>query len=163
MEIKAGGRKYRVSIFDIVIIILVIVLALGFIYMRNHSSGGAANVIEQTYQIEISDINPNTVGMIQPGDPVIDKVKKIDMGEVVSVEYVPQKISTVDMENHRMVESVLPGKESAIITMKAECTDDGTKIATTGGYGLAVGTRVSMIGPGYSGAGYIITMDRGEE
>lgn len=162
MEIKAGNRKFRISVFDILVIILVILLALGFVYIRHHR-GGTESVMEQIYQIEINDVNPSTEGMIQPGDPVIDKVKKLDMGEVVSVEYIPETVSTLDLENHKMVESELPGKESAIITMKAECTDNGTKITTTGGYDLAVGTRVSMIGPGYSGAGYIITMDRGEE
>lgn len=159
MEIKAGKRKFRVSLFDILVIVLVILLALGFVYYKNlHRSAG--NTLTQTYQMELTKMDENMEGKFQPGDKIIDKVKKQELGEVVSVEYVPSTQSVENLEEQIVVESEIPGKISAIVTMKAECNDDGTKITTTSGYDLAVGTEMSVVGPGYSGSGYLISMDR---
>lgn len=162
MEIKAGSRKFRVSIFDIIVIVLVILLALGFVYYRHHHSSTSTSYA-QTYRMELTNMEENMEGKIQPGDKIIDKVKKMDMGEVVSVEYEPYTQPAEDLEDQMVVESEVPERITAIVTMQADCTDDGTKIATTSGYDLAVGTAVSVVGPGYSGSGYLISMDRSND
>ena len=79
-----------------------------------------------------------------------------------TVEYVPYKQSVENLQDQTIVESEVPGKITANVTLKADCTDDGTKIATTSGFTLAVGTSMSVLGPGYSGSGYLISMDRSE-
>lgn len=161
MDIKAGKRKIRISLFDIVIIILIIVLAAGFVVLKNKKAGNA-DMKELTYQIEITGLNESFEGTINKGDKFIDKVKKFEMGEVADVTYSPDKDYAYDNTSHRKVCTEVPGRIAAYITMKAMCTDDGSSIKTDGGMEIAVGTAVSIIGPGYSGAGYIISMDRGD-
>ncbi len=162
MEIKTGNRKFRVSLFDIIVILLVILLALGFVYYKNHH-GGTGGTIMQTYTMELTRMDENMEGKFQPGDKIIDKVKKQELGEVVSAEYIPCIQTVENYEEQRVVESEIPGKISAVVTMQAECIDDGTKITTTSGYDLAVGTEMSVVGPGYSGSGYLISMDRSDD
>lgn len=85
------------------------------------------------------------------------------MGEVVDVEYLPYKDFSYDNVNHRKVYTEVPGKISAYITMKSAYVDEGNVIKTAGGLEVAVGVQVSVIGPGYSGAGYIVAIDRGDD
>ncbi len=159
MEIKAANRKFRVSLFDIIVIILVILLALGLVYYKNHHRS-TGTFITQVYQIELNNMDENMEGKFQPGDKIVDKIKKQELGEVVSAEYVPYTQSVENLEEQTYVESEVPGKISAIVTIQAECHDDGTKISTVSGFDLAVGSAMSIVGPGYSGSGYLISMDR---
>ncbi len=162
MDIKAGKRKIRISLFDIVIVILIIAMAAGFLILRNHGSGEQNSSSELVYKIELNNLDESCQGMVNTGDRIIDKIKKNDMGEVVGVEYYPYREFSYDNVNHMKVYTDVPGKITACITLKSDCTDSGASIKTSGGFEVSVGTSVSVIGPGYSGAGYIIFIDRGD-
>ena len=92
MENKSG-RRISLNFFDILIIIIVIALTAGLIYVktRGGSEGQASDAAMVTYEIEIGNLTEDTQNLIHAGDSVIDKVKKQEMGEVVSCEFYPMR------------------------------------------------------------------------
>ena len=163
MENKSG-RRISLNFFDILIIIIVIALAAGLIYMktRGSSEGQASEASTVTYEIEISNLSKDTENLIQSGDNIIDKVKKQEMGKVVSSEFYPMKKESVNLQTGDTLYAEVPGLYSAKITLEAECSDTGSSLITGGGFEVRTGTEVSILGPGYGGSGYVINVIRGE-
>ena len=164
MENKSG-RRISLNFFDILIIVVVIALAAGFIWVktRGGTEGEAGGNTTVQYDIEIVDLTEDTQNLIREGDAVIDKVKKQDMGKVVSFEFYPMKKQAVNMETGDTVYTDVPGLYAARITLEAECSDTGSSLVTSGGFEVRAGTEVSILGPGYGGGGYVIYVARGEE
>lgn len=160
---KAQPEKkgWKVNFFDIIIIVLVIALAGAFVVYKNHkASSGAAAKKEITYTVEITDLEKNTEGMIKKGDTLVDKVKKYNIGTVESSKFYPYEKSSIDQETNEYKMSEVPDRYSAAITVKVECEDNGASYVADGGFPVRVGHEVSLLGPGYSGSGYIIGIER---
>lgn len=156
-------RRWKISFFDIIIIVLVIALAGAYVVHKTHStSDGGAQTAEVTYTVEITDLEKNTEGMIKKGDSLIDKVKKYNIGKVQSVDFYPYEKSTLDENTNQYVNSVVPDRYSAAIVVKTDCVDNGASLTADGGFPIKVGHEVSLVGPGYSGSGYIISIERGD-
>lgn len=160
------NSKIRISfnLFDIIIILIVIALVAGFaVYQtRSSSSGGASGTKTVQYQVEITGLTEGTGDMIREGDPIVDKVKKNGMGTVVSSEFYPMTKQVVDLETGNTLYSEVPGQYSALITIEAVCSDSGTALTTDGGFVVRAGEDASIIGPGYSGGGFVVNVMRGE-
>ena len=155
MTDKASGRKLPLNLFDIIIIVLVIALAAGFIFVRLQGSksadSGSSGTVE--YSIELSTIAENTEGMI---------IKKLYMGTVKSVEFYPATKEATDYTTGNTVYTEVPGMISARVELTADCKETDTAITVNGGYVVRIGTEVSVLGPGYSGSGYVLGVKRGE-
>ena len=164
MTDKASGRKLPLNLFDIIIIVLVIALAAGFIFVRLQGSksadSGSSGTVE--YSIELSTIAENTEGMIKPGDKIEDKIKKLYMGTFKSVEFYPATKEATDYTTGNTVYTEVPGMISARVELTADCKETDTAITVNGGYVVRIGTEVSVLGPGYSGSGYVLGVKRGE-
>ncbi len=158
------GRKISFNFFDIIIIAVVILLAAGFIFikMRGGESGEIPQMQTVQYKIEITNVAEGTKDLIQPGDKIVDKVKKQDMGTVVSSRFYPQQKSAVNLETGDLVFTDVPGVYAAEITLEAECSESVSSFVTGGGYEVKVGTQVSILAPGYGGSGYVVDIVRGE-
>ena len=124
MENKSG-RRISLNFFDILIIIIVIALTAGLIYVktRGGSEGQASDAAMVTYEIEIGNLTEDTQNLIHAGDSVIDKVKKQEMGEVVSCEFYPMRKESVNLQTGDTLYPEVPGLYAAKITLKAECSD----------------------------------------
>ena len=164
MTDRKPGRKLPLNLFDIIIIVLVIAVAAGFIIIKLHGGKNAefenAGTVE--YAIELSTMSANTEGMIKPGDKIEDKIKKLYMGEVKSVEFYPATKEATDYNTGNTVYTEVPDMISARVELIAECKETDTSITINGGYVVRIGTEVSVLGPGYSGAGYVVGVKRGE-
>ena len=163
MDNKTSGRKLPLNLFDIIIIVLVIAIAAGLIYVKTRSvekGGDADSTVE--YSIELSSMSDRTEGMIKPGDKIEDKIKKLYMGEVKSVEFYPSTKEATDYETGDTVYTELPGLISARVVLTADCRQTESTITVNGGYVVRIGTEVSVLGPGYAGAGYVVGIERGE-
>ena len=165
MENENGKhRKLKVNFFDFVIIAVVIALAAA--YAVHRIGGGSAvstsssETRELTYTVEITDLDENTKAMIHKGDGLIDKVKKYEIGTVEDVKFYPFRRLTEDKDSGRYIYAEEPDRCNASLTVKVKCTDDGTTLTADSGFEIRVGQGVSLIGPGYSGAGYIINVER---
>ena len=110
MENKSG-RRISLNFFDILIIIIVIALTAGLIYVktRGGSEGQASDAAMVTYEIEIGNLTEDTQNLIHAGDSVIDKVKKQEMGEVVSCEFYPMRKESVNLQTGDTLYPEVPG------------------------------------------------------
>lgn len=161
-----SGRKIAFNFFDIIIIVLVIALAMGFVWFQKRGSAsddaaGGTQMVQ--YQVEITGITENTGDLITAGDTIVDKIKKQEMGKVVSSEIYAMQKETVNMETGDTLYSDVPGQYSALITIETECSDTGSALVAASGYQVRVGTDVSILGPGYGGGGFVVDVMRGEE
>lgn len=164
MENKSG-RRISFNFFDIIIIVLVIALAAGFIWFqkRDSSSGDAAGMQKVQYQVEITNLTADMSELIKAGDTIVDKIKKQEMGKVVTAEVYPMKKAAVNMQTGDTLYSDLPDEYSALITLETECRDTGSALASDSGYQVRVGTDVSILGPGYGGGGFVVNVMRGDK
>ena len=156
------NKRFHINFFDIVIIVIVVITAFILIYMsisgRLSGKNGVAKQV--TYTFEIRDISESTRDMIHEGDIIVDKIKKYQIGKVKSVSYAPYELSGTDYENQTRVFTDVPGRYNANIVITADCVETEDSLTVSGGFYVRVGTEVSILGPGYSGAGYIIAMER---
>jgi hypothetical protein len=160
-------KKLKINFFDIVIIIVVIALAGAYAVHRMGGGSAVGSSAVETkkivYKLEITDLDKNTEGLIKKGDSVMDKVKKYDVGTVKSVEFYPSKRLAEDKENAALVYTEEPDRYSALLTIEVVCKDDGDTLTSESGFEIRVGQGVSLVGPGYSGAGYITSIERDDK
>ncbi|MGM9521139.1 MAG: DUF4330 domain-containing protein [Oscillospiraceae bacterium] len=160
---KPRGRSIF-NLFDIIVIIVAVVLAAVLFFAKN---GGTEQTSAQTstlhYTIELTGMLNNSAEMIAPGDALVDKVKKYDIGTVQSVEVSNTVKQAEDTINGAVVMSEVPGQQTAVIVVEAQVSETATLITVDGGFEIKVGNSVSVKGPGYWGSGYIIAVERGDE
>lgn len=165
MENKSG-RRISFNFFDIIIIVLVIALAAGFVLFqkRGSSSGDAAAGMQTVqYQVEVTNLTADISDQIKAGDTIVDKIKKQEMGKVTAAEVYPMKKAAVNMETGDTLYSDVPDEYAALITIETECKDTGSALAAASGYQVRVGTDVSILGPGYGGGGFVVNVMRGDK
>ncbi|MCD7902587.1 MAG: DUF4330 domain-containing protein [Oscillospiraceae bacterium] len=164
MENANKPRRSIFNLFDIVVIAIIVVLALALCLSR--SSGGSASGDTASgsrtvrYMVEFTGIQNGAAALMQPGDELVDKIKKYDIGTVVSVEIDNTRKLTQDYTNGGMVDSALETQQTATAVIEAECTETDADILVSGGYAIKVGTSVSAKGPGYQYSGTIIGIER---
>jgi hypothetical protein len=155
-------RKLKLNLFDIIIIAAAIVAAV--VFLRVTSPGGAvlatAKTVTLRYVVELANMPEGTAARIAVGDKVVDKVEKHELGAVAEVSVAPDRVMTRDNDTGRHFLTIRPTRETATLTIEVVATDTDRAL-TTGGFELRVGTSVSVTGPGWSGVGYIVAMDRG--
>jgi len=159
---KKRSKIFRfLNLFDIILILLIIIGAAVLFFSRSQSPDApTAEVNTITYTIEITGLFGDTAELIAPGDSLVDRVKKYDMGTVVDVEFYPTVRQSENRESGGMIDAELSTQNSALLTVSSTCTQTATAITLTGGYVIRVGTAVSVRGPGYHGTGFILSIER---
>lgn len=155
---KKGKKNRRFNIFDGVIIGVVLVLA-GGAYWYTHRE----KVVETktlTYTMELTDLPVGFSENIKKGDKIIDNVKNYHMGTVETVRAEVFTRIVTDYANSAILESPVPERETAIVTVKANVTETESDFKVEGGYVVKAGKDVSVKGPGYAGNGFVLTVDR---
>jgi hypothetical protein len=165
-EGAARKIKWRLNLFDIIFIACALLAAVGIVVYSNRSGGGVAILPAGTqetvtYTIELLDMFSNVAETIKPGDELVDKIEKRNMGTVVAVELEPSKRSSRNMETGERIITEYPSRTTAYLTVQATATVTDNQISV-GGFIVRVGTRISVNGPLYNGNGYIIDMERGD-
>ena len=92
MDNTTTPKKWRLNLFD-VFFIVVLLVAAGFLIRYLGSSGGsvAMSGVNDTviYTIELADMRGDSALLIKPGDALVDQVEKRQMGTVESVVVMP--------------------------------------------------------------------------
>ena len=151
-------KKFKLNIFDIVIVVIVLCIGVG-LYVFTHRET-TIDTKKLTYKIELNDAAPGLADYIHEGDQLYENTKNYSMGNVVSVETVPYTKITQDYENERYVNSVDPTSERVIITVTANVTETDSAYAVNGQYIVRAGNEIFVKGPGYAGEGYVIQIER---
>ncbi len=157
-------RKISFNFFDIIIVIIIIALAAGVCLIKmkasdTGSSVGSSGTVE--YTIELNELESDPSDIIHEGDELIDKIKKNTMGTVKSFKVKHMEKYGNDADGNTVLSEV-PDLYAADIVLEAECTESDSDITTTGGYKVKVGQSVNILGPGYTGTGYVIDIARAD-
>ena len=156
------GKRGIFNLFDIIVIVIVLALAAVLLFVRAERSGEEASSGTVVYTMEFEGMRNGAADLISEGDQLVDKVKKYNIGTVLSVDIEPTVRQVNDYVNGGLVESVVDDQQTATIVVEAECTETSSQITVDGGYIIRAGLTVSVRGPGYWGTGRIISVDRGD-
>ena len=163
METKQNKPHWKLNIFDVILITVVIVAAGALIFIWR-SSGKSSNTPIDTkqvhYTVELTYLLPEAADKIKAGDTIFDGTKKFIMGKVVSVTIQPTKISTEVLATGELMMSEVPGRETALIELVCDCSATDSEITAESGYVVRIGANVNATGPGYAGKGNIVVINR---
>lgn len=151
-------RRHRISFFDIIIVLVIICIG-GGLYAYTHKE----KVVEThklKYTFELIDCPVGFSQKIKVGDNITDNVKNYHMGKVVEVHAAQNKKLANDLVNNTIVESVIPDKETVIVTVEANVTETESDFKVDGNYVVKAGKDIAIKGNGYAGSGYILTIER---
>ena len=115
------------------------------------------------YTVEFTNMQNGSASLIQPGDSLVDRVKKFDLGTVVSVEVGPTytlTTNTLEGGSHEVSSQLL---QTATVVIEAPCTETEQDFLVSGGFLIKIGTSVSAKGPGYSAYGTVLKIEKGGE
>jgi hypothetical protein len=165
MESNTKKPRWRLNVFDIVIIAVVLAAAAALLLIWRGSGKSSKAVVDLkpiTYTIELDRMEAGTAEKIKIGDTIYDGAKKYIMGTVVSVTVKPSQTAVKDLENGNVLMEDIPGKETALVTLTCSASETDAQITAESGYIIRVGEKVQAAGPGYAGLGYIVIIDREE-
>ncbi|MDR0906259.1 MAG: DUF4330 domain-containing protein [Oscillospiraceae bacterium] len=163
-EQKPVKFKLRVNIFDVIIIVAAI--AAGFLLLRlsNADGGGGTalnpgTAVTARYTLELGNLPVGMPELIKPGDKLTDVILKRAIGSVVSVTSSPYYMTSRDLYTGDMILTAVPEREAAYIIVEIAAIDSGSEVAA-GGFPVRAGTQLTVSGPGYSGVGMIVDVER---
>ena len=165
MDSKQKERKWRLNLFDVIFIIAALIIA-GFILIYANRSGGGSGIISTgtqgtvVYTMELQGMLYDTAYLIKPGDSLVDKIEKRPLGTVVSVSVKPSTSSNNSWITGERIITEVPDRLDAVVVVKADVTITESQITIPGGFVVRAGTWISVNGPLYNSAGYIIDMER---
>lgn len=158
-------KKFRFNIIDILLLVIFAVAVAVLVYILavgGRDSSAASEPIEVIYEVELKNIRESFRGAVKVGDTVVDTVKRYTIGEVIDVRYEEAVYTGVDSATGQLVYSPYPGRTNIIVTVQATA-DAASGTYSVDGYQLIVGKSVSFRTPGFTGSGYIITMQEGNK
>lgn len=155
-------QKFRLNIFDVVIIAIIVLAAVVFLVWKYGSSSVLPTSDEQLlhYTIEITTLSEETGALIQVGDVVKDNAKNYAMGTVTNIDLVPATKLVPDYNNGCYVEAEIPNQVDAILELEAVAVESASSFTVDGGFVVRAGTAIAVAGPGYAGTGYILKVER---
>lgn len=151
-------RKHP-NFFDILIILLLVLIAVGA-YLLSHRDSAGQEVVTRTCTIELTDLEERMADSVAVGDLVTDNIKNYEIGTVTAVEVQPYTQGVVDEENAILRQEPTPGRVKLLVTVECDTVEGEQEIATTSGYTLRTGTSVSVSAGKLTGTGYILYVER---
>ncbi len=164
MENKQSKPRWKLNVFDVIIIAVVIIAAGVVLYLWRFSgnSSSVAVTIPVRYTIELTGLLDGTSDKIHEGDTILDSTKKFVMGTVVSFKREPMIMSEKDLQTGNLVSAEIPGRETVLIELVSNCSTSNAQITAESGYVIRIGTEATAAGPGYAGKGFIVAIERGD-
>lgn len=158
---KKRKQAYRFNWFDIlvaVIVIAAIVFGAWFFSQRGGVAGITSETAKVTYKIEFQRVIADVKDAPRAGDEVRDAIKRYRLGKVVHVESSEQIELVEDTISGKVIESVSPGLYTVILTIEADAVINDGRV-TVDGETIAVGSRMVIRTPHFSGEGYCIGLE----
>lgn len=162
---KSKKFKWKISIFDIIIIAIVIVAAVIFLKLTNRGNvTPITNTVSSTirYKVELDYMIPGSAEMIKVGDELNDGTTNVYIGKVLEVDVAPTTASIKNSNTGEYFIQEIPEKYTATILIEAPCEITEQAITVNSSFLIRVGTSARVRGPGYAGTGSIIAIDRGD-
>ncbi len=164
--------KWKLNLFDIGLLVVVLVAAAGLLawkFVGSHQTevdpNSGVTVPKGThvvrYVVELEQVHKQTADMIAVGDESYERTKKELMGTVETVEVSPAKTLTKNELQGTFQFVEVPERYNVVMNVTAQAVDNEEGIVLESGLEVRAGTSVRVLGPGYYGAGYILSVERG--
>lgn len=122
-----NGKLFgKISMIDIVVVFLIIFLICSVINRyfndiipKNNENTINTSQIEFYYDVEIKNVIPEVVDMVQIGDKVYDKTSGTEIGEVVQVSYNEANLDFMTNDG-RIIKSELDEKRDINVKVKSK-------------------------------------------
>lgn len=149
-------EKKKITIIDVLIILLVIIAAV-FALMKLRGTAPASGKTV-TYTVLVSNQLPEVAGNIVPEDNVLLDTATNSYGDVTAVDIQPSSKSLLDAENGRYVLRTTEERKDVYITIRVTASENewGYDI---GDQHIRVGERQIVSGRGFAATGYIISVE----
>ena len=152
------NKKFKINFFDIVIVLIVLCVGVGFYLFTNKDT--TADTKKLTYVIELNKTTPGLENYIRIGDDLTENTKNYHMGKAVDFETKPYTRITPDYMSNVFRDSVDPTSNTVLITVEADVTESNSSFAVDGQFIVRAGTEIFVKGEGYAGEGYIVKVIR---
>lgn len=141
---KNGKIKGKVSIIDILAIIVIIVAVFGIsVRFLSAPSKSAKERVKLSYVVEIDGVREYTVDAMNKKGTLIDPKQKCKIGEITDVTSKPQKLEHFD-SNGNIVYAEVPNKYSLDITVISEGKESENGYYVGNDTLLSVGSTISL-------------------
>ena len=164
MEQNTHKFRLRLNLFDGIVLVLALGVAALLLWTNLKPAaaepGVAATTSTVRYTVRFQNWPEGVSELIEPGDLLVDNVKKYEMGHVVSYEVVPARSSQLDHFSRKYVMTEYEGYEDILVTVEALCTESDESVVVGGGYEVRVGTVAYIKGEGYMASGPIVAIER---
>ena len=164
--------KWKLNLFDIGLLVVVLAVAVGLVAWKfigsnqtqvDPESGVVVPKGTQPirYVVELEQVHKETADMVKVGQELYERTRKELMGTVESVEVTPTEILTRN-ETAGIFEYVkMPERYNVVMEISTQATESENNIVLASGLEIRAGTSVRVLGPGYYGAGYVLSVERG--
>lgn len=164
--------KWKLNLFDIGLMTVVLAAAIGLLawkFVGNNqtavdpNSGETVSKGNQTvrYVVELEQLHQNTAQLIAQGDRLYERTKKEEMGTVETVEVVPSRILSKNQLEGTFLYAEVPERYNVTLKITAQGAHKETGTTLASGLEIRAGTSVRVLGPGYYGTGYVLSVERG--
>jgi len=164
--------KWKLNLFDIGLLVVVLVAAVGLLAWKfvgsnqttvDPNSGITVPKGTHTvrYVVELEQLHQQTVEMIAVGDELYERTKKERMGTVETVEVAQTRTLTKNELEGTFQFAEVPERYNVTMGITAQAVENEDGIVLESGLEVRAGTAVRVFGPGYYGAGYILSVERG--
>lgn len=161
--------KIKLNLFDICLIGVVLLAAAVLVWFKFFSgpapadpaTGLPANMQTVRYVVELEQLHEQTAGMVAQGDQLYERTKREAMGTVLDVQVNEATTLTKNELEGTFQFADVPERYNVVMTVEGKCTVTDGAIVLDSGLEVRAGTSVRVLGPGYYGAGYILSVERG--
>ena len=127
---------------------------------KHHQSQNKDDV-SLPFHLRLQKTVPGTGELVETGDALVDVVKNMALGSVVSATVMPATDSIIDEDAEAYVTAEIPGYEDVEIVVESTATYGEESVVLGSGYELRVGEKIYVRGPGYLGSGEVYAIERG--
>lgn len=148
------------NLFDVAVLAVAVLLGVVLILI---SRGAGKEQTTVLYTVEFTNMQNGSASLIRPGDSLVDRVKKFDLGKVISVEVGSTIRQVQDFQQGGVLEAESSIQQTATVVLEAPATETEQDFLVSGGFLIKIGTVVAAKGPGYSAYGTVLKIERGGE
>ncbi|MBE6956168.1 MAG: DUF4330 domain-containing protein [Ruminococcaceae bacterium] len=162
--------KWKLNLFDIILIAVVLVAAGAFAAIKLGSSPSPVDPVEGTpvqtpqsvrYVVQLEQVLPQTAELVEEGQHLYERTKKEDMGVIETVEVTAARTLTKNELDGTFHFVEVPDRMDVTMTLSSPATFSDSAIVLASGLEVRAGSSVRVLGPGYYGSGYVLQVERG--
>ncbi len=162
MEQKKEKMKFRLNLFDSVVLVLVLIVGGVFVWQTLRSGASSSMNKNQTvrYTVVMKEVKEGTGDSITIGGRLEDAVKNYDLGTIDSKTILPTEKQVLNHAERSYVTAYLDGYEDVEVEVVVPAVETDSALLIDGSYELRVGDYMYMRGEGYMSSGFVTKIER---